>query len=256
MAMIPLQAGIIYGPIHSRRLGRSLGINLLPTAYKLCSFDCVYCHYGRTQVKTLHPDENDLPDVEAVLEAVREALQAFRDIDYLTFSGNGEPTLHPHFATITSGVSQLRDELRPDVKLTILSNASTVYLPHIRGALSLFEAPIMKLDAGDPKTLAGLNRPAREVKLEHIPAGLRSVPGLIVQSVLVDGRVANVRGEAFEAWLSALTEISPSRLQIYSTDRPVPEVGVQRVSPFRLQQLAAEIERRTGLPVDAYWAHA
>ena len=129
MTMLPFQAGIIYGPINSRRLGRSLGINLLPTSYKLCSFDCVFCHYGRTQVKTLCPEESRLPGVKEILHAVRDALHMVRDTDYLTFSGNGEATLHPRFPLIASGVRQLRDELRPDVKLTILSNASTVHLP-------------------------------------------------------------------------------------------------------------------------------
>lgn len=256
MVMLPLQAGIIYGPINSRRLGRSLGINLLPTSYKLCSFDCVYCHYGRTQVKTLRPEESHFPGVEELLQAVREALQVYRDIDYLTFSGNGEPTLHPQFPSIVSGVRQLRDKLRPEVKLTILSNSSTAHLPHIREALTCFEAPIMKLDAGDPKRLAGLNRPTPTVELEHILEGLKGLPGLVTQSVLVGGRVTNVRGEAFEAWLAALAAIRPSRVQIYSTDRPVPEVGVERVSPSTLQRLAGEIEERTGLRVDAYWAGA
>jgi len=256
MRMIRLQAGIIYGPVNSRRLGRSLGINLLPTSHKLCSFDCVYCHYGRTHIKTLAPAGSHFPNVDQVLQAVRAALQTYPDIDYLTFSGNGEPTLHPHFPVIASGVRHLRDELRPEVKLTLLSNASTVHRPHVRKALACFEAPIMKLDAGDHRTMAGLNRPAPAVKLERILKGLKEIPGLVIQSVLVDGRVTNVRGEAFEAWLAALAEINPARVQIYSTDRPVPEAGVEKVPPSTLQRLAGEIEKRTGLPIDAYWARA
>lgn len=139
-----------------------LGIILLPSRYKLCSFDCLYCHYGRTQVKTLSPGEEhrpDLPSVPAVLQAVEEALRTRRDFDYLTFSGNGEPTLHPHFPEIVSGVSSLRDQFRPEVKLAILSNSTTVHFSPIQEALTLFDAPIMKLDAGDQRTLAGLNRP-------------------------------------------------------------------------------------------------
>jgi wyosine [tRNA(Phe)-imidazoG37] synthetase (radical SAM superfamily) len=254
--MLPLQAGVIYGPVHSRRLGRSLGINLLPTSYKICSFDCVYCHYGRTKVKTLFAEESQFPCAEEVLQAVREALQEYRDIDYLTFSGNGEATMHPHFPLIASGVRDLRDELRPEVRLTILSNSTTVHLPRIREALTCFESPIMKLDAGDPKTLACLNRPVPTVNMECIREGLKGVPGLVIQSVLLDGRVTNVRGEAFEAWLSTLAEIRPTRVQIYSTDRPVPEAGVERVPPSTLQRLAGEVEKRTGFRVDAYWAKA
>jgi len=253
MKTLPLKPGIIYGPVNSRRLGRSLGINLSPTRRKVCSFDCVYCHYGRTQVKTLHPEASDLPGVDEVLHAVLQALQFYRDIDYLTFSGNGEATLHPEFPQIVAGVRALRDELRPELKLTILSNSSTAHLPHIREALAGFESPIMKLDAGDPKTLAGVNRPAPEVKLERILNGLKGVPGLITQSVLVDGRVSNVRGAAFEAWLAALAEVRPARAQIYSTDRPVPDAGVERVPPETLGRIAREVEARVGVKVEAFW---
>ncbi len=254
MAMLPLQSDIIYGPINSRRLGRSLGINLLPTNHKLCSFDCVYCHYGRTQVKTLFPGAGQLPSVEEVLQAVQEGLHAHPDIDFLTFSGNGEATLHPQFPQIAAAVRELRDELRPEAKLAILSNSSTVHLPHIQEALASLEAPIMKLDAGDPKTFAGLNRAAREVKLEDIIEGLKDVPGLIIQSVMVDGRVSNVRSTAYRAWLAALAEIRPTQVQIYSTDRPVPDVGIERVPPSALRRLANETEDQPGLQVDAYWA--
>jgi len=262
MAVLQLQTDVIYGPINSRRLGRSLGVNLLPSDCKLCSFDCVYCHYGRTDVKTLLPAESRFPSVDQVLNAVEEALRTYPDVDYITFSGNGEPTLHPHFPTIASAVCHLRDELRPDVKLAILSNSTTVHLPHIRKALTVFDAPIMKLDAGDPTTLASINRPASAVELGHIVEGLKEIPsaslracpGLIIQSVLIDGKVTNVKGEPFEAWLAALSEIRPARVQIYSTDRPVPEAGVERVPPSALQRIAREIERRVGLQVNAYWA--
>jgi wyosine [tRNA(Phe)-imidazoG37] synthetase (radical SAM superfamily) len=190
-----------------------------------------------------------------VLQAVvEEALRTRRDFDYLTFSGNGEPTLHPHFPEIVSGVSRLRDQLRPEVKLAILSNSTTVHFSPIQEALTLFDAPIMKLDAGDPRTLAGLNRPAAEVRLERIIAGLKRVPGLVIQSVLVAGPVSNIQGEALATWLAALAAVSPLQVQIYSTDRPVAEAAVERVPPAALQRMATEIEGRTGLQVDAYWA--
>lgn len=253
-SVLELQKGIIYGPIPSRRLGRSLGINLLPTDRKVCSFDCIYCHYGRTDVKSLSPSEEHFPSVKAVLAAVERALGEHSDIDYLTFSGNGEPTLHPEFPAIAPAVRRLRDELRPAVRLAILSNSTTAHLPQVRDALIHFDAPIMKLDAGDRRTLAALNRPDPEVELEGIIAGLKQVPGLILQSVLVDGKVSNIRGESLEAWLAALDEIRPSQVQIYSTDRPVPDAGVERVPPAALQRIAREIEQRTGIEVETYWA--
>ncbi|MBE9507910.1 MAG: radical SAM protein [Chloroflexi bacterium] len=254
MTVLQLEEGIIYGPVYSRRLGRSLGVNLLPTGRKLCSFDCIYCHYGRTDVKTLSPEQGDLPSVDQVLDAVEEALRTHPDVDCLTFSGNGEPTLHPQFPTIAAGVRCLRDELRPSLKLVILSNAATVHLPHIRQALTFFDAPIMKLDAGDPRTFAAINRPAPTVKLACIVEGLKEIPGVITQTALVEGEVSNARGEPFDAWLAALAAIKPAQVQIYSTDRPVPEAGVEKVVPSTLKRIAREIEKRTGLPVAAYWA--
>ena len=253
MRVLPLEKDIIYGPLFSRRLGRSLGVNLLPTGYKLCSFDCVYCHYGRTDVKTLVPKKGDFPPMRRVLTTVEMALRRHPDVAYLTFSGNGEPTLHPHFPSIAAAVRRLRDDISPKVRLAIFSNGTTAHFPHIREALALFDAPILKLDAGDPEALARINRPAPEVKLEDIMDGLKEVPGCIIQSVLVDGRVSNIRGEAFEAWVAALAAVRPAQVQIYSTDYPVPEAGVERVLPYVLKRIAEEVEERTGLQVRAYW---
>ncbi|HUX75587.1 MAG TPA: hypothetical protein VMY40_02960 [Anaerolineae bacterium] len=112
----------------------------------------------------------------------------------------------------------------------------------------------MKLDVGDPATLACINRPDPAVKLERIVAGLKGIPSLVVQSVLVDGAVTNGRGEPFEAWLAVLAGIGPAHVQTYSTDRPMSDVGVERVPPATLQRIAREVEHRTRLPVDAYWA--
>jgi wyosine [tRNA(Phe)-imidazoG37] synthetase (radical SAM superfamily) len=253
LRVLPLEPGITYGPLFSRRLGLSLGVNLLPTGHKVCSFDCVYCHYGRTEVCTLNPPPRDFPWTRQVLRAVEAALRRYPDLDYITFSGNGEPTLHTAFPAIAAAVRRLRDEVNPGVKLALFSNATTVCLPHVREALSFFDAPILKLDAGDPGTLARINRPAPGVELAHIVAGLGEVPGLIIQSVLIDGRVSNVRGEAFEAWVSALAEVRPAQVQVYSTDYPVPEAGVERVPPYVLKRIAGEVERRTGLRVSGYW---
>ena len=204
-------------------------------------------------MKTLAPKGGDFPPVHRVLKAVEVALRRYPDVTYLTFSGNGEPTLRPHFPEIAAAVRRLRDELSPEVKLAIFSNGTTAHLPHVQEALALFDAPILKLDAGDPETLARINRPAPEVKLEDILDGLKAVPGCIIQSVLVDGEVSNVRGEAFEAWVAALAAVRPAQVQIYSTDYPVPDAGVERVLPYVLKRLAGEVEERTGLQVCAYW---
>jgi len=251
--VLRLEESIVYGPVHSRRLGRSLGINLLPSDRKLCSFDCIYCHYGRTDATTLSAEGRRLPDVEQVLDVVEEGLRTHAEVEHLTFSGNGEPTLHPQFPTIVAGVRRLRDALKPEAKLALLSNSTTVHLPRIRETLALFDAPIMKLDAGDRETLLAINRPAQGVKLERIVEGLKGIPNLVVQSTLVEGAASNVQGESLEAWLAALAAIGPARVQIYSTDRPVPQADVERAPPRTLRRIAQEVEERTGIPVAAYW---
>jgi len=220
----------------------------------------VYCHYGPTEVKTLAPLPRDFPWTRDVLRAIEAAWRRYPNPDYFTFSGNGEPTLHPAFPDVAAAVRRLRDELDPGVKLALFSNATTVHLPRVRQALSLFDAPILKLDAGDPETLARINRPAPGVELARIVEGLKRVPNLIIQSVLIDGQVSNIRGRAFEAWVEALADIRPARVQIYSgrtisvrTDYPVPEAGVERVPPYVLRRIAGEVERRAGVRVEAYW---
>jgi wyosine [tRNA(Phe)-imidazoG37] synthetase (radical SAM superfamily) len=256
MTALPLKPGIIYGPVDSRRLGRSLGINLLPCGYKLCSFDCLYCHYGRTAVKSLRPAAAQFPAVEAVLSAVGAALRSRLDIDFLTFSGNGEPTLHPRFGEIVAGVRRLRDEINPAVKLAILSNSTTVHLHPVREALEHLDVPILKLDAGDPVTFARINRPVPGLDLNRMIEGLGQLPRLVVQCVLIGGSKSNIDQAALEALLAALGRIRPSQVQIYSTDRPVAESGVECVPRVLLQGLASEAEKRVGAPVRAYWAGA
>jgi wyosine [tRNA(Phe)-imidazoG37] synthetase (radical SAM superfamily) len=234
-------------------LGRSLGVNLSPTDVKACSFDCVYCHYGRTEVKTLQPDAAQLPRADQVLEGIEKRLQTNSDIDYVTFSGTGEPTLHPEFPAIVSAVRDLRDKLAPTARSAILSNSTTAHLTAVREALEMIDMPIMKLDAGDARTLQRINRPAPGVHMEQIIQGLKGIPDLTLQSALIDGRVCNARGEPFEAWLAALEEIQPVRIQIYSTDRPVPEKYVERVKPDELREIASLVEQRLGITVDPFW---
>lgn len=251
MSGIPLQSGIIYGPIFSRRLGRSLGINLLGSNQKVCSFDCLYCQYGQAHVIDTSRHAG-LPSVSEVLGHVERALKKPRTIEYLTFSGNGEPTLHPDFPEIVAGVILLRDRLRPDAKLAILSNSSRVNDSHVQLSLQLFDAPMMKLDAGDSCTFAAINRPVHFVSFQQIIEGLKALPNLMIQSLLLDGKISNVRGETYEAWASLLAELNPKEIHIYSIDRPTAYDGVDIVSPKRLQDIAEDLKERFHLNVKAF----
>jgi len=249
---LSLQRGVIYGPVDSRRLGRSLGINLLPTSYKLCAFDCIYCQYGRTKVLTAKAEEESFPTVEVVLHEVEEALRQVPDLNYVTFSGNGEPTLHPHFDEMVKGVISLRDKLRPEVKTAILSNSALVGEEEVREALAKPDLRIMKLDAGDPLTWRAINRPVPSLDFETVIAGLRELEGVTIQSLILDGPVQNVRGKAFDRWVETLASIAAQEVQIYTTDRPVAEAKVEKVPKAILLEVAREAEARTGIPVRAY----
>lgn len=250
--VLPLETGIIYGPLFSRRLGLSLGVNLLPATLKICSFDCIYCHYGLTDRDAVAQD-SDFPDPEQVYLAVEKVLQGSERFDTLTFSGNGEPTLHPHFLEIITQVRHLRDRLRPGVTLSLYSNASTVNQPSIRQALHLFDNPILKLDAGDPLTFEKINRPLHGLGLDDIITGLKDVPDLIIQSLFVGGVVNNSNPRALHTWQAALADIRPEKVQLYSCDYPVPVEGVERILPYVLTRIASETETRVGVSVNPFW---
>jgi len=253
MSVLELQRGVIYGPINSRRLGRSLGINLLPASRKVCTFDCVYCQYGRAGAVSSTDAQGGFPSVSTVLEEVETAIVRLQTPpDYLTFSGNGEPTLHPQFPEIVAEVVRLRDRLCPAARVAILSNSSTAHRTKIRKALGLLDDPIMKLDAGDPDTLSRINRPAPGVTLESIVEGLTKIPQLIVQSMVIAGEPQNAEGEAHEAWLMTLARLSPEKVQVYTAERPAAESGVRQVSREVLHSLAQRAQERTGIPVGAY----
>ena len=131
--VLPLQVDVLYGPVNSRRLGRSLGINLMPGPYKLCSFNCVYCHYGWTKEHTMDAQSHvqDLPPLDYVVERVRLAARSALEFDYLTFSGNGEPTLYPQFAELVTEVARIRDRYRPAAKIALLSNSTGLMFPEV-----------------------------------------------------------------------------------------------------------------------------
>ncbi len=247
--LLPLQEGILYGPISSRRLGKSLGINLMPGSYKLCSFDCVYCHYGPTHVSAvdLAPYRADLPRVVEVLDAVEQALKSTIEYAYLTFSGNGEPTLHPDFRDIVTGIVQLRNRYRPHVKVALLSNSSGLYREGVEESISHIDLPVFKLDAGDEDTFKKINRPARDVDFQEIVASLQTVKDIYLQTVLMAGFPSNTKDNALAAYFKVVSQIKPRAVQIYSLDRPVPNKKIKRVPPVQLEEIAMRGTKETGV---------
>jgi wyosine [tRNA(Phe)-imidazoG37] synthetase (radical SAM superfamily) len=256
LMLLNLKEGILYGPVQSRRYGPSLGINLMPNRSKLCSFNCVYCHFGLTRRCTREVGRfaAELPTADAVVKAVDTALQSSVPFNLVTFSGNGEPTLHPQFPEMVEAIVKLRNQRRPQVKVALLSNSTGLYLEAVRRVLPKLDLPVLKLDAGRESTFNAMNRPARDIEFSQIIENLKQCGNIIVQTVFVDGPVSNVVPGPLEAYFKQIAAIKPREVHLYSIDRPVPETHLLRVPPSQLQEIAADGTRITGVPMKAFAA--
>ena len=252
---IPLLQGIVYGPVKSRRLGRSLGINLLPRGLKVCNMDCAYCQYGGTRDRSARSWLIEWPAadrVEATVSArLRKADSKGELIDRLTVAGHGEPTLHPAFQEIAERLCRLRNQAAPALRLAILSNSTTAGLTRVRRGLALFDERYMKLDAGDPMTYVRINGRG---SFGAVVDALRDLPHIIVQAMFVRddrGDVDNTTERTVAAWLEAVDVIQPSRVHVYTIARPSALGHLQRVPARRLREIAERV-RAAGIPADVF----
>jgi wyosine [tRNA(Phe)-imidazoG37] synthetase (radical SAM superfamily) len=256
--VLPLQKGYIYGPVKSRRLGSSLGLNLLPRNYKLCSFNCIYCQYGLNAPQ--NPDLisatfDDLPTVSDIKKALLAALASLKEkIDYITFSGNGEPTLHANFPAIVEVVKDLRDRYAGHARLAILSNSTTINKPEVVEALMKLDTPLMKLDAGSEKLFKKINRPAGGISFNKIVEGLIEFkhPNLIIQALIMGGADLNATDDNLEKWAYLMSKIKPIEVQIYSLDRPPARPDIIKLSSKELDDIASRVSELSGVPVKAF----
>ncbi len=253
--LLTLKPGIIYGPVNSRRLGHSLGVNLMPGRYKLCSFNCVYCHFGWTKKLAADLSEftADLARREDVIKAVETALQSDMDFKYITFSGNGEPTLHPDFPHLVDDIAALRDRYRPQVRLGLLSNSTGLHLQTVRDAIAKIDFPMFKLDAGTEATFKAINRPAKGIDFKSIIDNLTSLSHILIQTALVDGSPCNTTDDELSAYFDHLRRIRPVEVHLYSIDRPVPRTELRLVPPDKLKAIAERGRRQTGLNIKAFY---
>lgn len=255
MRTLELKKGIIYGPIKSRRLGSSLGINLLPRAYKLCTFNCLYCHFGWTKV---HAGEAgacrmDMPTVDQVRKALKDWFAENQTpVEYLTFSGNGEPCLHPRFDEMAEVVREVREQLAPRAKVALLSNSTCLDDPRVRSGLERIDVKIMKLDCGTEPTFRKINRPCVGAEFDRVVENLRELEDFILQSVLVDGSASNTGPRELEGWIEKLAYLRPREVQIYSIDRPSADRGLTLVGKEKLHQIAARAREASGIPVKVF----
>lgn len=254
MSPLKLKSGIIYGPIESRRLGRSLGINLSPTSHKVCSFNCVYCHYGWTDFLTVDCSQlqNDLPEPDEVRDALEEVLKQGIDLDYITFSGNGEPTLHPQFEKIVDLVVEARDRYSPEKKIAILSNSSMLHKKEVLSALGKIDLRIMKLDCGNPQTFLRFNRPHASIDYGEIAGNLKEMNGIVIQAMLGNGELGNAKDEQVMDWMDRIAEIKPDSVQLYSLENPPAEESLGSVEINKLRKIAQMTQEKTGIKVEIY----
>lgn len=247
---------IIFGPVRSRRLGASLGINLLPANAKWCSFNCIYCECGWTEKRSF--ENNGYPLRAEIKDALANKLEMMKskhsDLDVITFAGNGEPTLHPDFDGIIDDTIELRNKFFPGVDIAVLSNSTMIHIKEVREALLKIEQNILKLDSAVEKTFKLLNQPEKDFNFEKMVETLMIFKGrFILQTMFVKG---SFQGQLFDntsdyelkSWAELVKRLSPEKVMIYTIARDTPASDVQKISLSKLNEIAAIIEK-TGIPV-------
>lgn len=244
----------IFGPVHSRRLGVSLGINLLPADGKVCSFDCIYCECG---FNADHRAKKPMPTREEVKDALEAKLQNMQTNgpapDVLTFAGNGEPTMHPHFPEIIADTLELRDKYFPQAKVSVLSNATMITKPTVREALAKVDNNILKLDTIDMDYIHLTDRPVGKYSVENIIENMKAFEGqCIIQTMFMKGTylgkdVDNTSDNFVLPWLEQVIDIAPRQVMIYTIDRETPAHDLKKATHEELDRIG-ELVRQAGIP--------
>lgn len=247
----------IFGPVRSRRLGVSLGVNLLPADGKVCSFDCIYCECGFNADRRT---TTSLPAREEVREALEAKLQDMRREgtlpDVITFAGNGEPTAHPRFAAIIDDTIELRDRYCPQAGISVLSNATLIHRPAVFEALCKVDNNILKLDTADEDYIRLIDRPTGAYSVAGIVEGMKRFRGkCVVQTMFLKGTfegrdVNNTTDRYVLPWIEAVKKIGPREVMIYTIDRETPSHHLQKASPEELDRIV-ELLRNEGIRASA-----
>jgi wyosine [tRNA(Phe)-imidazoG37] synthetase (radical SAM superfamily) len=246
---------IIFGPVKSRRLGVSLGINLLPSTRKVCNFNCIYCECGWTSTSDI--SNQLLPTREEVFNALDQKLASMKEKgqtpDVITYAGNGEPTLHPEFPGIIDDSIVLRNKYFPETRIAVLSNSTAIRKPAIRKALLKVDSNILKLDSAFDLTIKIHNQPRVNIKVEDLIKELKQFKGeLIVQTLFLSGSykgkvIDNTTPEEISAWLKAIERIKPSEVMIYTISRDTPDGGLLKKVPLSKLKYIASLVNKLGI---------
>lgn len=231
---------IVFGPIFSRRLGSSLGVNILPSKGKLCNFDCVYCECGWNKDGISDNIFPRLGDVAAALEAkMRAVLAEGKNVDSITFSGNGEPTMNPDFAEIIDVTLELRDRFFPHAKVSVLSNATLAGRPKVMEALLKVDNPIMKIDASSDDLVRMINKPTGYYSLASVVDNLRKFEGrFVLQTMFLKSADFDTAApEPLKAWMDIVRELHPREIMVYTIDRETPDKTLGKYTVEQMREL-------------------
>lgn len=236
---------IVFGPIRSRRLGSSLGVNVLPTKGKLCNFDCIYCECGWNKDCISDGHFPRLSDVEHALEAkLSELSKEGTAVDSITFSGNGEPTLNPDFAAIVDVTVRMRDKYYPLAKISVLSNATMLGRKDVVEALKKVDNPILKIDASSDELIAEINRPQGKYSLENVIEGLAGFEGdFILQTMFLHSEGFDAHtDEALEGWRNIVRRLRPREVMVYTIDRETPDKTLTKCSLAEMEEFVRPLK--------------
>lgn len=246
---------IVFGPIISRRLGVSLGVNLLPRFGKYCNFDCIYCECG---FNSDGRSDTKLPEIlqvrEALLNKIANHDRTLGDIDTITFSGNGEPTMHPSFPEIIDLALDIRDLYAPKAKVSVLTNGSGLSKPKIKEALKKVDNAIIKIDSAFDNTVNLIDRPLFPYSVEKVIKDLEDLKGIFVlQTMFLKGeyngvKIDNTSKEEVEGWYQVVRRTSPREIMVYTIDRETPAQDLQKVTVQEMEQIVNPL-RNSGFKV-------
>ena len=230
----------VFGPIFSRRLGSSLGVNLLPSKGKLCNFDCVYCECGWNKDGAGDRTFPSLTDIESALETKMSALAAEGGkVDSITFSGNGEPTMHPDFPEVIDITLRLRDRFFPDAKVSVLSNATLIGRKAVADALMRVDNPILKLDASTDDLVRKINKPVGTYRLDEVVGNMKLFQGrFVLQTMFLKSPDFNTaEAEALVRWMDIVREVRPREIMVYTIDRETPDKSLEKYTVDEMREL-------------------
>lgn len=234
----------IFGPVHSRRLGISLGINLMPADGKICTFDCIYCECGFNSDFRPKLPRPTREEIAAALEQKLKEMSSEKQLpDVLTFAGNGEPTAHPKFAEIIDDTIKLRDRYCKNAKVSVLSNATLIGKKSVFDALLRVDNNILKLDTTDPIYINNVDRPLGRYDVREIIEGMRAFSGrCIIQTMFMHSKFGGMDKEHIDRWLDAVDYIKPSQVMIYTIDRETPDSSLKKATHEELDAIKAKVE--------------